>query len=92
MASPDWTSIYWYAFDREELRQEIVDLKAQAKRGAGLFSSQSEGGMSHTKDLAELRNKLASAVRVWTRKYGGGVDPYAQGSGVADFSGMGEIS
>lgn len=84
-------SIYWHAYSREELEQEIEDLKAQAKRGAGLFSQQSEGGSSYTKDLMVLKNKLAAAVRVWTRKYGGGADPRGFGYGVADFSDM-EIS
>lgn len=84
-------SIYWNGYDQTELEQEIADLKAQARRGGGLFNSQSEGGASFTKDLMTLRNKLEAAVHVLNRKYGSGPDHNVLGVGVADFSNV-EIS
>jgi hypothetical protein len=59
MANAEWVEIY-SAYTPAELSEEQAKLKKQA----GVFTAQSSGGKSYTKDLAEIRGRLASIQRV----------------------------
>ena len=78
MASLEWMEIY-RSYSPEELDTEITMLKAQAT----LYTSQSIGEKSHTKDLVMVQNRLQAAIRVRNER----VNLYSNPSyGVADFS------
>jgi len=59
MASTEWMEIY-RQYSGEELQAEITLLKQQAT----LYTSQSVGEKSHTKDLMLVTNRLHAATRV----------------------------
>lgn len=86
MATSQWEEIY-RAYTREELTAEMTQLK---KSLAGGFVSQGSGSVSGSKDVAELRDRLQAATRVWYDKYAGAASPASQPykgrRGVVDFS------
>ena len=63
MASPEWLEIY-ATYSDAELVAEVAALKRQNS----IFSSQTVGSKSFTRDLQELKNKLSSAIRVQTER------------------------
>jgi len=79
MASQEWIEIY-RSYSGDELDDEIDSLKQQLS----IFSSQSVGSKSFTRDLETLKNRLHAATRV--KKEMG--QPDVGSSGVTDFSGV----
>lgn len=79
MGVADWKTIY-RAYTAEELTAEMAQLK---KDLAGGFSSQSSGGTSHTREQAELRDRLNAATQVQRERSGSA----RSRRGVVDFSG-----
>ena len=68
MAAEQWMEIY-RSYEPDELNAEIVQLKKDVR---GSFASQGHGGTQHSRDLAELRDRLNAAVRVSNEKSKGG--------------------
>jgi hypothetical protein len=62
----DWLIIY-RSYGIEELRDEITFLKEEMKNP---YSAQGLGSQSAQRDLRELKNRLAAAIRVLA-EYGG---------------------
>lgn len=66
------------AYDADELSDQIEKLKGQIS----IFSSQSVGSKTFTRDLGELRTQLSAATRAMSEKGQTG----RTNSGVTDFS------
>jgi len=66
MSKSDWKTIY-RAYSGEELAAEITQLRKAAKGG---FAAQSSGGVSHQRDLGEIRDRLAAATEVQRERSG----------------------
>lgn len=77
MANPEWAAIF-RNFTPDELAAQITELKKQIS----VYSAQSVGNKSYTKDLAELRGQLSAAYLVQQER-SNRRDP---GYGVTDFS------
>lgn len=83
MASPEWLEIF-RSYTPDELAAHITTLKGEIS----VYASQGHGDKNYTKDLAELRSQLSSAIRVQNeraataRGFGGNVTQ-------VDFSGGG---
>lgn len=80
MASPEWLEIF-RSYTPEELTAHITALKKEIS----VYAAQQVGSKSYTKDLAELRSQLSSAVRVQSERSSSA--PAA--AGVGDFSAVG---
>lgn len=80
MASPEWLEIF-RSYTADELSAHIADLKKEIS----VYAVQQIGSKSYTKDLAELRSQLSSAVRVRGERSSSA--PSA--AGVGDFTGVG---
>jgi hypothetical protein len=78
MASQEWIEIY-RSYTSDELDTAISDLKQQET----LFTQQSVGSKSFSKDLRELRDKLHAAERVRNERSQSAAN---QGFGIPDFS------
>lgn len=76
MASPEWFEIF-RSYTPEELATHISSLKQEIS----VYAAQAVGSKSYTKDLAELRGQLSSAIRVQNER--AGVSP---NTGITDFS------
>lgn len=59
MASPEWLEIF-RSYTPDELTAHITQLKSEIS----VYTSQGHGDKNYTKDLAELRSQLSSAIRV----------------------------
>lgn len=59
MASSEWMEIY-RAYTPEEIETEITTLKNQAT----LYTQQTSGEKSYTKDLIMVQNRLQAAIRI----------------------------
>lgn len=70
------------SYEPEELAAEIAQLKKDVRGG---FMAQGHGGTNHQRDLAELRDRLAAAVRVQNERRSGRTGQWQVGQ--ADFSG-----
>ena len=83
-----WEEIY-RGYLQEELAKEMTQLK---KSLAGGFVSQGSGSVTGSKDVAELRNRLQAATRVWNEKFansgGSNAQAYRGRRGTVDFSGV----
>ena len=80
MAAEQWMEIY-RSYEPEELATEIVQLKKDVR---GSFAAQGHGATNHQRDLAELRDRLAAAVRVSNERRGGSTGSWKVGQ--VDFS------
>lgn len=78
MASLEWMEIY-RAYTPEEIETEITSLKNQAT----LYTSQTSGEKSYTKDLILVQNRLQAAIRVRNERTIGSRRPSVA---LADFS------
>lgn len=82
MAAENWMEIY-RSYTAEDLVEEMEQLRKDVK---GSFASQGSGGVQHSRDLQELRDRLQAATRVQNERAarGGGGNPH---KGQVDFSG-----
>ena len=81
MASTEWLEIF-RSYTPTELAAQVTDLKKQIS----VFTSQTVGQKSYTKDLTELRGQLSAAIRVQNERAHPKDNP---GFGITDFSGIG---
>jgi hypothetical protein len=81
MASSEWEEIY-RSYSAAKLDEEINKLEADLDGG---YSSQNSGGAGHTRDTADLKNRLHAAVRVKQSRSG---SQYPR-RGRVDFGGTG---
>ena len=81
MAAEQWLEIY-RSYELEELDAEITQLQKDVR---GSFSGQGQGSVNHTRDLAELRDRLQAATRVRNDRNGPGRGTMRVGQ--VDFSG-----
>lgn len=79
MASSEWLEIY-RSYTAGELDEEILKLRKDLDGG---FTGQNSGGTGHTRDLADLKNRLHAATRVRNQRSG---NQQAR-RGVVDFGG-----
>lgn len=60
MGLADWKAIY-RAYTAEELATEMEELKKDLR---GSYSAQASGGISHQREVRELRDRLRAATEV----------------------------
>ncbi len=77
MSSTRWQEIY-RSYDADELAAEITRLKTQAT----LYTQQTFGDKSYTKDLVQIEERLHAAIRVRNERR----NACDSGSMIADFS------
>lgn len=80
MAAEQWMEIY-RSYEAADLTAEIASLQKDLKGG---FSSQGSGSVNHSRDLNDLRDRLAAATRVKNERANRGAGN--QHRGVVDFS------
>jgi hypothetical protein len=81
MASSEWMEIY-RAYTPEEIETEITSLKNQAT----LYTQQTSGEKSYTKDLRLVQDRLQAAIRIRNERTIGARRPSVA---VTDFSNFG---